>query len=265
MNSQNADMIAVAEVVSALQKAYDSQVPINLSKLKQDISKKHKLRFMPKIVDIIAAVPDDYKDKLLPYIKAKPVRTASGVAVVAVMSKPHRCPHIALTGNVCVYCPGGPDSDFEYSTQAYTGYEPTSMRAIRARYNPYSQTRGRVDQLRRLGHSVDKVEFIVMGGTFMSLDAEYKDYFIRNLHDALSGHHSRTVAEAVAFSEQSKMKCIGITIETRPDYCLKPHLNEMLGYGCTRIEIGVQSIYEDVARDTNRGHTVAAGKSKSKI
>jgi elongator complex protein 3 len=52
------------------------------------------------------------------------------IAVVAVMSKPHRCPHIALTGNICVYCPGGPDSDFEYSTQSYTGYEPTSMCAI---------------------------------------------------------------------------------------------------------------------------------------
>ena len=132
------------------------------------------------------------------------------------------------------------------------------MRAIRARYNPYSQTRGRVDQLRRLGHSVDKVEFIVMGGTFCSLDTQYKDFFIRNLHDALSGHHSKSVAEAITFSEQSKMKCIGITIETRPDYCLRPHLNEMLSYGCTRIEIGVQSVYEDVARDTNRGHTVAA-------
>lgn len=52
------------------------------------------------------------------------------------------------------------------------------------------------------------------------------------------------------------MKCIGITIETRPDYCLPKHLDEMLSYGCTRLEIGVQSIYEDVARDTNRGHTV---------
>ena len=78
------------------------------------------------------------------------------------------------------------------------------MRAIRARYHPYSQTRGRVDQLRRLGHSVDKVEFIVMGGTFMSLDAQYKDFFIRNLHDALSGHHSSSVQEAIAFSEQSR-------------------------------------------------------------
>jgi elongator complex protein 3 len=250
--------LAIAEIVNSLIKAYEAQVAINLTKIKGEIARKHKLGYIPKLVDIIAAVPEEYKPKLLPYIKAKPVRTASGVAVVAVMSKPHRCPHIALTGNVCVYCPGGPDSDFEYSTQAYTGYEPTSMRAIRARYHPYSQTRGRVDQLKRLGHSVDKVEFIVMGGTFMSLDSDYKDFFIRNLHDALSGHHSTSVSEAISFSEQSKTKCIGITIETRPDYCLKPHLSEMLSYGCTRIEIGVQSTYEDVAKDTNRGHTVAA-------
>ena len=87
----------------------------------------------PKLVEIIAAVPEEFRDRLLPRLKAKPVRTASGIAVVAVMSKPHRCPHIATTGNICVYCPGGPDSDFEYSTQSYTGYEPTSMRAIRAR------------------------------------------------------------------------------------------------------------------------------------
>lgn len=105
---------------------------------------------------------------------------------------------------------------------------------------------------------LSQVEFIVMGGTFMSLDAQYRDYFIRNLHDALSGHSSASVPEAVSFSEQANTKCIGITIETRPDYCLRPHLNDMLSYGCTRIEIGVQSVYEDVARDTNRGHTVAA-------
>ncbi|KAL7054431.1 hypothetical protein AAHC03_026052 [Spirometra sp. Aus1] len=132
------------------------------------------------------------------------------------------------------------------------------MRAIRARYNPYLQTRHRIEQLQQLGHSCDKVEFIVMGGTFMSLPEEYRDYFIRNLHDALSGHISNNVAEAVYYSERSKTKCIGITIETRPDYCLKKHLGEMLAYGCTRLEIGVQSVYEDVARDTNRGHTVNA-------
>ena len=172
------------------------------------------------------------------------------------MCKPHRCPHIAYTGNICVYCPGGPDSDFEYSTQSYTGYEPTSMRAIRARYDPFEQARGRVDQLRGLGHNVDKVEYIIMGGTFMSLPESYRDWFISSLHNALSGYTGHNVDEAVQFAEQSSTKCVGITIETRPDYCLDQHLSSMLRYGCTRLEIGVQSLYEDVARDTNRGHTV---------
>ncbi|KAM2389531.1 hypothetical protein ACFXTH_038825 [Malus domestica] len=203
---------------------------------------------------------------------AKTVRTASGIAVVAVMSKPHRCPHIATTGNICVYCPGGPDSDFEYSTQSYTGYEPTSMRAIWADTTHMSRLE---DQLKRLGHSVDKVEFILMGGTFMSLPADYRDYFIRNLHDALLGHTSANVEEAVAYSEHvifrlpscfqfiwsvqkvNKGSC-NFLFCWRPDYCLGPHLRQMLSYGCTRLEIGVQSTYEDVAQDNNRGHTVAA-------
>jgi elongator complex protein 3 len=251
--------LAVWFVVQELIHCYDSGTTLNLTQLKGQAARKFKLVGIPRMSDILQALPVQYRSKLMPYLLTKPVRTASGVAVVAVMCKPHRCPHIAYTtGSVCVYCPGGPDSDFEYSTQAYTGYEPTSMRAIRARYDPYSQVIGRVNQLKAIGHTVDKVEFIVMGGTFLSLDAEYKDYFIRNLHDALSGHHSNSVKEAIQYSEQSTTKCIGITIETRPDYCLKPHLTEMLSFGCTRIEIGVQSIYESVARETNRGHTVSS-------
>jgi elongator complex protein 3 len=251
--------LAISHIVTNLMKAYDTGDTVNLTKLKSQAAKKYKIQGIPRLSDILQSIPISHRNQLIPYLKSKPVRTASGVAVVAVMSKPHRCPHINYTnGHVCVYCPGGPDSDFEYSTQAYTGYEPTSMRAIRARYDPFSQAKGRVAQLRGIGHEVDKVEYIVMGGTFMSLDKSYKDFFIRNLHDALSGHHSHSVEEAIRYSEQSTTKCIGITIETRPDYCLKPHLDEMLSYGCTRIEIGVQSIYESVARETNRGHTVAA-------
>lgn len=132
------------------------------------------------------------------------------------------------------------------------------MRAIRARYDPFEQARGRVDQLKALGHSVDKVEYIIMGGTFMSLPEAYREEFIAQLHNALSGYSTSNVDEAVRAGEQSSIKCVGITIETRPDYCLQPHLSSMLRYGCTRLEIGVQSLYEDVARDTNRGHTVAA-------
>ena len=257
--SREERMVAcIGDIITELANAHDAGKDVNLNKLKTRLASVHSLETSPRLVDIIAAVPPQHKKTLVPKLKAKPVRTASGIAVVAVMCKPHRCPHISMTGNICVYCPGGPDSDFEYSTQSYTGYEPTSMRAIRARYNPYLQTKHRVDQLKQLGHNVDKVEFIVMGGTFMSLPEDYKDYFIRNLHDALSGHSSNNVAEAVKYSEKSLTKCIGITIETRPDYCLKRHLSDMLLYGCTRLEIGVQSVYEDVARDTNRGHTVRA-------
>ncbi|XP_069461793.1 elongator complex protein 3 isoform X1 [Ambystoma mexicanum] len=251
-------MMTISDVIKQLLEAHDKGKDVNLNKLKTKASAKYGLSAQPRLVDIIAAVPSQHRKVLVPKLKAKPIRTASGIAVVAVMCKPHRCPHITFTGNICVYCPGGPDSDFEYSTQSYTGYEPTSMRAIRARYDPFLQTRHRVEQLKQLGHSVDKVEFIVMGGTFMALPEDYRDYFIRNLHDALSGHTSNSVAEAVRYSERSNTKCVGITIETRPDYCLKRHLSDMLSYGCTRLEIGVQSVYEDVARDTNRGHTVKA-------
>ncbi|XP_035666032.1 elongator complex protein 3 isoform X1 [Branchiostoma floridae] len=251
-------VLTVSDIVKQLIEAHEQGKDVNLNRIKSLTARKYGLPNQPRLVDIIAGVPPAYKKVLYPKLKAKPVRTASGIAVVAVMCKPHRCPHINMTGNICVYCPGGPDSDFEYSTQSYTGYEPTSMRAIRARYDPFLQTRHRVEQLKQLGHSVDKVEFIVMGGTFMALGEDYRDYFIRNLHDALSGHTSNTVDEAVKYSEKSHTKCIGITIETRPDYCLKRHLSSMLSYGCTRLEIGVQSVYEDVARDTNRGHTVKA-------
>lgn len=219
-------------------------------------AKKYRLKQQPRLTDVISSIPDQYKKYLLPKLKAKPIRTASGVAVVAVMCKPHRCPHIAYTGNICVYCPGGPDSDFEYSTQSYTGYEPTSMRAIRARYDPYEQARGRIEQLRQLGHPVDKVEYIIMGGTFMSLPKDYRENFIVQLHNALTGYNGTDLDEAIKFSQQSQTKCVGITIETRPDYCTPTHLDDMMKYGCTRLEIGVQSLYEDVARDTNRGHTV---------
>ncbi|KAJ1368139.1 Elongator complex protein 3 [Parelaphostrongylus tenuis] len=188
-SQREAMALTINEIVARLVEAHREHRDVNLNRLKCLIAQKYGLNSQPKLVDIIAGVPNEFKDVLLPKLKAKPVRTASGIAVVAVMSKPHRCPHINFTGNVCVYCPGGPDSDFEYSTQSYTGYEPTSMRAIRARYDPYLQTRGRITQLMQLGHSIDKVEFIVMGGTFMSLPDDYRDYFIRSLHDASKWSH----------------------------------------------------------------------------
>ncbi|ELU44759.1 histone acetyltransferase, putative [Rhizoctonia solani AG-1 IA] len=250
--------------------ANNSKKKVSLNEIKARVCKQVGYGGVPRLVDIISAVPEEHKKALLPKLKARPIRTASGVCrseLKITFTNPgfldRRCGGNVQTTQVSAhshdrYCPGGPDSDFDYSTQSYTGYEPTSMRAIRARYDPYEQTKGRVEQLRSLGHSVDKVEFIIMGGTFMSMPEDYRSTFIAQLHNALSGFTGTDVDEAVRYSERSKSKAIGITIETRPDYCLRPHLSQMLRYGCTRLEIGVQSVYEDVARDTNRGHTVRA-------
>lgn len=258
-SDENLLLLACSQIISEIWDEYQSgKVTPKVTTIKNKICKKLNLKNQPKLTDLIAAVPEEQRSILLPFLKAKPVRTASGVAVVAVMCKPHRCPHIAVTGNICVYCPGGPDSDFEYSTQSYTGYEPTSMRAIRARYDPWEQSKGRMEQLKSLGHAVDKVEFIVMGGTFMSLSDEYKDYFIRRLYDSLSNFSGSSVEDSIAAAQHSPIKCVAITIETRPDFCTPKHLDQLLLFGCTRLEIGVQSVFEDVARDTNRGHTVKA-------
>ena len=130
--------LAVTDIVNQLIQAHIEKKDVNLNSIKGKSASKYGLASQPRLVDIIAAVPQQYKRALVPKLKSKPVCTASGIAVVAVMCKPHSCPHIAMTGNIYVYCPGGPDSDFEYSTQSYTGYEPSS---IRAKYNPYLQTR----------------------------------------------------------------------------------------------------------------------------
>lgn len=87
-------------------KSTNENKDVNLNKLKAEISKKFALETSPRLTDIIAAVPPEFKKILLPKLRAKPIRSSSGVAIVAVMCKPHRCPHINFTGNVCVYCPG---------------------------------------------------------------------------------------------------------------------------------------------------------------
>eukprot|EP00727_Mastigamoeba_balamuthi_P006286 m51a1_g2278 putative elongator complex protein 3 (550) ;mRNA; r:379407-381324 len=263
VNDPAVESQCVNEIVAELVRLHAAGARINFAGVKRDAAARHRLPRAPKTVAVIAAVPQAHRDALVPLIRAKPVRTASGIAAVAVMCKPARCPHLRAAGSVCVYCPGGPDSDFEYSTQSYTGFEPTSMRAVRARYDPFLQARNRIDQLRRLGHPVDKVEYIIMGGTFMSMAPDYRDYFVRSMHDALSGHLSASVEESMAYSEAASAKCVGLTIETRPDFCSASHISDLLRYGCTRLEVGVQTVYEDVCRLVNRGHTVADVVSSS--
>jgi len=245
---------AANEVAQYLIRCYEKGIYPDIHREKLRVLRRMSINRGLNNSEIIDAIPSSYKERLMPFIRKKPIRTASGVAVIAFMCKPHRCPHVEKSGFACSYCPGGPDSDFDYSSQSYTGYEPTSMRAIRSRYDPFSQVRARITQLQSIGHSAVKLELILMGGTFLYLDQDYRDQFIIGMYAGVSGHVAHSVQEAVAYAECSSARAVALTIETRPDYCWAPHIDSMLSYGTTRVEIGLQSVWEDVLLYVGRGH-----------
>jgi len=222
----------------------------DLNRIKIEVCKKLQSD-PPSNSELISLLNEDERKRLLSILKLKHVRTISGVTVVAVMTKPYPCPK----DKPCAYCPGGPRQGVP---QSYTGHEPAAMRGIQNQYDPYRQVASRVVQLREIGHRVDKVELIVMGGTFLGSPREYQQHFVKGCLDALNGLKSNSLEEAkrVAESPEAEMKIVGITFETRPDLCMEPHVDLMLSYGVTRVEIGVQNLYDDVYRLVGRGHTV---------
>ena len=143
-----------------------------ISKLKTRLCRKHRLKRIPTDINILLhADQDDLPE--LKLLQTKPGRTLSGVAVIAIMTSPHKCPH-----GRCAMCPGGIDSEFGDVPQSYTGNEPATMRGIRNKYDPYLQVFNRLEQYIVSGHVPDKVELIIMGGTFMSFNKLYRDNFI---------------------------------------------------------------------------------------
>ncbi|MFQ6055050.1 MAG: tRNA uridine(34) 5-carboxymethylaminomethyl modification radical SAM/GNAT enzyme Elp3 [Methanosarcinales archaeon] len=221
-----------------------------LNLAKKELSARYKLDTLVKNADVLALCTKEERKKVIDLLQKKPVRTISGVAVVAVMTSPEQCPH-----GKCVPCPGGPDSIFK-TPQSYMGSEPATRRAIQHNFDPYRQVNFRLNQLKKIGHRIDKVELIIMGGTFTARTKEYQKWFIKNCFDALNKKFFRTLEESQKFNETSEIRNIGITFETRPDWAKKEHINFLLKLGATKVEIGVQSIYDSVLEKINRGHSV---------
>jgi len=205
----------------------------------------------PPNSEIIRYATEEEKRELIPILRKKPVRTISGVAVVAVMTSPEKCPH-----GKCIFCPGGINSVFGDVPQSYTGREPATMRGLMYNFDPYVQTKERIRQLEKIGHPTDKIELIIMGGTFPARDMEYQDNFIKGCLDALNERSSNTLEEAQKINETAKHRCVALTVETRPDYCGEKEINQMLKLGTTRVELGVQTIYNHILEYVERGHTV---------
>ena len=205
---------------------------------------------MPAYRDILAAAGTDRDRDLLGRVLAKkPAKTASGVAVVTVMPRPYACPH-----GRCTYCPGGEASN---TPNSYTGHEPPAMGAIALGYDPRAQAAAGIERLAAAGHTTSKIELVVVGGTFLFMPREYTGWFARSCYDALNGFASSGIEEAKDANESAARRCVGLAIETKPDYCGKEHVDYMLSLGATRVEIGVQTLRERAYRLANRGHTLA--------
>jgi len=176
----------------------------------------------------------------------KVARTISGVTPVAVMTQPMKCP------GQCIYCP-----TYAATPQSYTPESPAVLRARRCDYDARKQVGLRLKILAEMGHPTDKIELIVMGGTFLSAPEEYQYQFIKDCYDALNGEESATLAEARRLNETAQHRCTGLCLETRPDWCQQEQIDRMLEFGTTRVELGVQTLDDNVYRLVRRGHNVA--------
>ncbi len=222
-----------------------------LQRAKVQLCRKYRMKTIPQDSGILAALPEDLVEngEVLQLLRLKSTRTLSGVAVVAVMTSPAECPH-----GRCLPCPGGPKAQ---TPQSYTGYEPAAMRALSCGCDPFVQTISRLRQLRAIGHDVDKIDFIIMGGTFTARSPWYQEWFVHRCYDALNGSASRTLRQAQRRNEQAVSRCIGLTVETRPDWFRLQHVERVLSFGATRVELGVQTVDDALLAMMNRGHTVS--------
>ena len=175
----------------------------------------------------------------------KLARTISGVTPVAAMTRPMKCP------GQCLYCP-----TFANTPRSYTPESPAVFRARRCDYDPSQQVALRLHVLEEMGHPTDKVELIIMGGTFLAQPLDYQYEFIKGCYDALNERESATLEEAKRLNEAANHRCTGLCIETRPDWCREEEVERMLEFGTTRVELGVQTLDDDIYRLVRRGHLV---------
>jgi elongator complex protein 3 len=246
----------------------------DLNKIKRILAKKYKvssLRHSDIIKEYRSLVAEKSikKDEILEgLLRKRAIRTMSGVAPVAVLTKPWPCP------GKCAYCPHEKNVPTSYLSN-----EPAVMRAIRNKYSPFKQVWSRLEALEANGHKPEKIELIVIGGTWSVLPRAYKYWFIKEcfraanvfqLKDSPLERGARTRAGCVRLgaaksqllieqnkNEKAKYKIIGLTLETRPDYIDEKELIEMRELGATRVELGVQAVDDKILEKNKRGHGVA--------
>ncbi|MBN2147432.1 MAG: tRNA uridine(34) 5-carboxymethylaminomethyl modification radical SAM/GNAT enzyme Elp3 [Anaerolineales bacterium] len=183
---------------------------------------------------------------LLARIRMKPVRTLSGVTTVTVLTKPYPCP------GKCIFCP----TDARMP-KSYLPDEPGARRGLEHNYDPYAQVASRIQALASVGHPIDKIELLILGGCWSAYRRDYQEWFVRRCFDALNGVDSATLDQAHSLNETAAQRNVGLVLETRPNDITPSELEWMRFLGATKVQMGAQSLDDRILSINQRGHSVA--------
>ncbi len=183
---------------------------------------------------------------LLSRIRMKPVRSLSGVTTVTVLTKPYPCP------GRCVFCP-----DDTRMPKSYLPDEPGAMRGLQNAFDPFLQVSSRLESYAAVGHPTDKIELLILGGTWSAYRRDYQEDFVRRCFEALNGSPAADIPQAQQANEAAEHRNVGLVIETRPDEIAPPELAWLRRLGVTKVQMGAQSLDETILHQNQRGHSVA--------
>jgi elongator complex protein 3 len=182
--------------------------------------------------------------ELMARIRMKPTRSQSGVTVVTVLTKPYPCP------GECIFCP----TDWRMP-KSYLPDEPGAMRALHHDFDPHDQITSRLQALDAVGHPTDKIELIILGGTFSHYQREYQEWFVHQCFNAMNKVDLPTLADAQKYNETTEHRCVGLVLETRPDQVTPDELDWMRYLGATKVQMGAQSFNNRILELNKRGHS----------
>lgn len=188
------------------------------------------------------------------HLQMKPMRTQSGVTVVTVLTKPYPCP------GKCIFCP----TDVRMP-KSYLHDEPGAQRAERHGFDPYEQTAMRIQALERIGHPAEKIELLILGGTWSSYRRDYQEWFVKRCFDAMNGFEAQTLVEAQEANARGRRRNVGLVVETRQDHVDVDELRWFRYLGVTKVQVGIQSLDERVLALNNRGHDVQSTRDAFRL
>ncbi len=187
----------------------------------------------------------EFDQDVVTALQVKPTRSQAGVTVVTVLTKPYPCP------GKCIFCP----TDVRMP-KSYLHDEPGAMRAEQHGFDPYDQTGARIEALEKIGHPADKLELLILGGTWSSYRRDYQEWFVKRCLDAMNGNEAESLVEAQEVNAQGERRNVGLVVETRPDHVTAEELRWFRYLGVTKVQIGVQSLDDRILTLNQRGETV---------